>query len=88
MKNYKPRIADILLKKKLEGVGAVLIEGPKWCGKTTTAEQQAKSVVYMDDTEEGTNWQALAVLNPKGILAGETPRLIDEWKMFRPYGMP
>lgn len=80
MKNYKPRIADILLKKKLEGVGAVLIEGPKWCGKTTTAEQQAKSVVYVDDTEEGTNWQQLAVLNPKGVLTGETPRLIDEWQ--------
>lgn len=80
MKNYKPRIADILLKKKLDGMGAVLIEGPKWCGKTTTAEQQAKSVVYMDDTEEGTNWQQLALLNPKGVLAGETPRLIDEWQ--------
>lgn len=62
-------------------MGAVLIEGPKWCGKTTTAEQQAKSVVYMDDTEEGSNWQQLAVLNPKGVLAGKTPRLIDEWQM-------
>jgi predicted AAA+ superfamily ATPase len=80
MKNYKPRIADALLKTKLEGMGAVLIEGPKWCGKTTTAEQQAKSVVYMDDTEEGANWQQLAVLNPKGVLTGETPRLIDEWQ--------
>lgn len=59
MKTYKTRIADKLLKKKLEGVGAVLIEGPKWCGKTTTAEQQAKSVVYMDDTEEGANWLRL-----------------------------
>ena len=57
MKEYKHRIADVLLRKKLEGIGAVLIEGPKWCGKTTTAEQQAKSVVYMDDIEEGTNWQ-------------------------------
>lgn len=80
MKKYKQRIADVLLKKKLEGMGCVLIEGPKWCGKTTTAEQQAKSVVYMDDTGEGTNWQQLAVLNPKGLLAGETPRLIDEWQ--------
>lgn len=80
MKNYKHRIADMLLKRKLEGMGAVLIEGPKWCGKTTTAEQQAKSVVYMDDTEEGSNWQQLAVLNPKGVLAGKTPRLIDEWQ--------
>lgn len=80
MVNYKPRIADKLLKKKLEGMGAVLIEGPKWCGKTTTAEQQAESVVYMDDTEEGTNWQQLATLNPKGVLTGEVPRLIDEWQ--------
>ena len=44
MRNYKQRIADVLLSKKLEGMGAVLIEGPKWCGKTTTAEQQARSV--------------------------------------------
>ncbi len=80
MNKYKPRIADKLLKKKLEGIGAVLIEGPKWCGKTTTAEQQAKSIVYMDDTEEGTNWQELASINPKGVLTGETPRLIDEWQ--------
>ena len=80
MRNYKQRIADVLLKKKLEGIGAVLIEGPKWCGKTTTAEQQARSVIYMDDTEEGVNWQQLAVLNPKRILAGATPRLIDEWQ--------
>lgn len=80
MKEYKHRIADVLLRKKLEGMGAVLIEGPKWCGKTTTAEQQAKSVVYMDDIEEGTNWQELASINPKGVLKGDTPRLIDEWQ--------
>ena len=80
MKEYKHRIADVLLRKKLEGIGAVLIEGPKWCGKTTTAEQQAKSVVYMDDIEEGTNWQELASINPKGVLKGDTPRLIDEWQ--------
>lgn len=77
---YKHRIADELLKRKLEGMGAVLIEGPKWCGKTTTAEQQAKSIVYMDDTEGGANWQQLAAINPKGVLTGETPRLIDEWQ--------
>ena len=49
MDTYKPRIADSVLARKLAGKGAVLIEGPKWCGKTTTAEQQAKSVIYMDD---------------------------------------
>ena len=47
MKQYRPRIADKMLSRRLMGVGAVLIQGPKWCGKTTTAEQQAKSVVYM-----------------------------------------
>lgn len=81
MKQYKKRIADILLKRKLEGMGAVLIEGPKWCGKTTTAEQQAKSIVYMDDTEEGTDWIQIANINPQAVLAGDTPRLIDEWQL-------
>ena len=51
MKKYRARIADGILKRKLEGKGAVLIEGPKWCGKTTTAEQLAASVLYMDDPE-------------------------------------
>lgn len=81
MKAYKPRIADLLLQNKLEGVGAVLIEGPKWCGKTTTAEQHAKSVVYMDDTESGVNWLQMAAVNPKGLLDGPAPRLIDEWQL-------
>ena len=49
MKTYKPRIADKELQRKLAGIGAVLIEGPKWCGKTTTAEQQASTIIYMDD---------------------------------------
>ena len=49
MANYKNRICDMLLKRKLQGVGAVLLEGPKWCGKTTTCEQLAKSVLYMGD---------------------------------------
>lgn len=81
MKTYKPRIADQLLQKKLAGMGAVLIEGPKWCGKTTTAEQQAKSIVYMDDTSTAVNWQQMASINPQGVLEGSTPRLIDEWQI-------
>lgn len=81
MNDYKQRIADVLLQKKLRGTGAVLIEGPKWCGKTTTAEHQAASFVYMDDIQEGTNWQQLASINPKVILMGDTPRLIDEWQL-------
>ena len=52
LKKYRKRIADDILKRKLEGKGAVLIEGPKWCGKTTTAEQYAASVLYMDDPEK------------------------------------
>lgn len=63
------------------GVGAVLIQGPKWCGKTTTAEQQAKSIVYLDDPEYMEQNVELANLSPKKLLAGETPRLIDEWQL-------
>lgn len=79
--NYKPRVADRLLAEKLEGMGAVLIEGPKWCGKTTTAEQQAKSVLYMDDPRNKKQNIQAADINPEILLAGETPRLIDEWQI-------
>ncbi len=81
MKNYRKRIADEVLKKKLEGKGAVLIEGPKWCGKTTTAEQIARSILYMDDPEYKGQNITMAELNPKRLLAGDTPRLIDEWQL-------
>lgn len=65
MKKYKARIADKMLSRRLLGSGAVLIQGPKWCGKTTTAEQQAKSVVYMDDPEYMAQNVELANLSPK-----------------------
>ena len=81
MKNYRARIADEILKRKLEGKGAVLIEGPKWCGKTTTAEQIATSILYMDDPERKEQNIAMSELNPKRLLKGETPRLIDEWQL-------
>ncbi len=81
MKNYKSRIADELLKRKLEGKGAVLIEGPKWCGKTTTAEQVAGSIIYMDDPENKEQNINMSELNPKRLLQGATPRLIDEWQL-------
>lgn len=78
---YKQRIADKMLAKKLASKGAVLIEGPKWCGKTTTAEQQAKSVLYMDNPAKlETNLQ-MAEIDPSSLLADETPRLIDEWQL-------
>ena len=81
MKFYRPRIADHILLRKLEGKGAVLIEGPKWCGKTTTAEQVAQSILYMDDPAAKQQNLLMADMNPKGLLRGETPRLIDEWQL-------
>lgn len=81
MKFYKKRIADDILKRKLKGKGAVLIEGPKWCGKTTTAEQIAASVLYMDNPQFKTQNILMAQVNPKFLLKGETPRLIDEWQL-------
>lgn len=81
MKAYRKRIADDILKRKLEGKGAILIEGPKWCGKTTTAEQIAASTLYMDEPAKKEQNIAMSELNPKRLLAGETPRLIDEWQI-------
>ena len=78
---YKKRIADGLLQRKLAGKGAVLVEGAKWCGKTTTAEQIAKSVKYMTETGMVDQNIQLAKLNPKLLLTGDIPRLIDEWQI-------
>ncbi len=78
---YRKRYADQVLKEKLEAKGAVLVEGAKWCGKTTTARQIAKSVLYMQDpAKKGQNLQ-LADTDPARLLQGETPRLIDEWQL-------
>lgn len=81
MEEYKQRIADQLLKDKLEVIGAVLIEGPKACGKTSTAEQQAGSVLYMDDPTLMAQNLQLAQTDIKQLLQGATPRLIDEWQL-------
>ncbi len=81
MKPYRKRIADEILKRKLEGKGAVLIEGPKWCGKTTTAERIAASVLYMDEPEKKEQNITMSETNPRRLLMGETPRLIDEWQL-------
>jgi predicted AAA+ superfamily ATPase len=81
MSDYKKRIADSILKEKLLGKGAVLIEGPKWCGKTTTAEQVSQSVLYMADPRSLKRNIMLADSNPEILLEGETPRLIDEWQL-------
>ena len=78
---YKKRIADVLLADKLDAMGAVLIEGPKACGKTTTAEQQANSILYMDDPDNMRQNLQLAETNIKRLLQGDNPRLIDEWQI-------
>lgn len=81
MKAYKKRIADDILQFKLESKGAVLIEGAKWCGKTTTAKQKAKSVVSMQNQDDADNNIRMASLKPSALLAGAAPRLIDEWQV-------
>ena len=81
MSVYRPRTADKMLSARLRRKGAVLIEGPKWCGKTTTARQQAASILYMaDPMRKQQNLQA-AKINVQLLLAGESPRLIDEWQI-------
>lgn len=81
MGKYKSRITDKLIERKLKGKGALLIEGPKWCGKTTTAEQFSKSVLYMSKPEDVQSNLMMADINPSKLLSGETPRLIDEWQI-------
>ena len=81
MTTYRKRIADALLAEKLSYMGAVLVQGPKWCGKTTTARQAAQSEVFLDDTAKGRANRLLAQANPDKLLEGANPRLIDEWQM-------
>ncbi len=77
---YLKRIADDLLALQLEAAGYVVIEGAKWCGKTTTALQQAASVIRMDDPKRKDEYLRLAQTDVEELLAGETPHLIDEWQ--------
>ena len=81
MKEYRPRIVDEMLKDKLEAKGAVLIEGPKWCGKTTTALQVAASVLRMDEPSRRAANIQMSEIEPERLLEGDTPRLIDEWQI-------
>lgn len=78
---YLERIADGMLKIRLEAFGAVQIVGPKWCGKTTTALQQAKSVIKMQDPDKRDGYLATARTKPSLLLKGDTPHLIDEWQV-------
>lgn len=77
---YLKRIADNQLKLKLEAFGAALIVGPKGCGKTTTAKQQANSVIEFQDEDERENYLLIANTHPSDLLKGEKPRLFDEWQ--------
>lgn len=81
MAAYKKRIADDLLERRLKNKGAVLIEGAKWCGKTTTAEQHAASVLYMADPERVQQNLQMAEISPKILLQGTEPLLLDEWQI-------
>lgn len=81
MEGYKARVADDILAEKLDAMGAVLVEGPKYCGKTTLARQQAKSVLYMADPDTRSQNIIMAQTNVGRLLAGNTPRLIDEWQL-------
>lgn len=79
--NYLKRIADEQLRLRLEAFGAVQIKGPKWCGKTTTAEMQANSTIKMQDPDNREAYLATVRTKPSLLLKGDTPRLIDEWQV-------
>ena len=80
MKKYRKRIVDDILDQKLSYMGAVLVEGPKWCGKTTTCEQHANSVLYLDDPDMRDQYLGLAGTKISELLKGKSPRLFDEWQ--------
>lgn len=81
MEGYRQRIADDVLQKRLEAKGAVLIEGPKACGKTTTAEMKASSIIYINDPKQFQQNLMLSEMDPEVLLEGDNPRLIDEWQL-------
>ena len=81
MKKYTSRVADGLLARKLEGMGAVLVQGAKWCGKTTTCEQVAGSVLYMGDPKKRKENLDMASIDVTALLEGAKPRLVDEWQV-------
>ena len=81
MQDYKARILDQVIDSRLRNKGAILVEGAKWCGKTTTAEQLSNSRLYMQDPAKKNQNLQLANLNPSLLLEGKTPRLIDEWQL-------
>ncbi|MDD4000717.1 MAG: DUF4143 domain-containing protein [Bacilli bacterium] len=82
MKNYKKRILDDVIEDYLSVFGAVLIRGPKWCGKTTTAMQKAKSIIKLQDTNKRKAYEKTIDIEPGLLLKGDNPRLIDEWQTY------
>ena len=76
-----PRVIDRVLEESLQAAGAVLIEGPKWCGKTRTAKEIAKSVLAMQDPDNSDAYEKLADTKPSLLLKGDCPRLLDEWQV-------
>ena len=81
MNGYKKRILDSVLERRFKTAGAILLEGIKWCGKTTTCEQLAKSIIYMDEPEKRDHNLLMARIRPSEVLDGKSPRLIDEWQI-------
>ncbi|MCC8072074.1 MAG: DUF4143 domain-containing protein [Bacteroidales bacterium] len=79
---YRRRIIEPLVKSRLESMGALLLQGPKWCGKTTTAESFAKSTIYLDNPAQQRQYRQIAEVDPSQFLVGATPRLLDEWQLF------
>lgn len=86
MDKYLDRYIDIELQEALDSIGAVLIVGPKWCGKTTTAKQKSKSIIELQDPRYTKSYFELASIDPLVLLEGKNPRLIDEWQIpnYRP----
>ena len=78
--NYLTRVTDELLTRKLRSSAAVLVEGPKWCGKTSSCAQLAKSIIYIQDPDKRSMYRRMADTQPSLLLQGDTPRLIDEWQ--------
>lgn len=81
MDSYKKRILDSVLDRRFKSAGAILLEGIKWCGKTTTCEQLSKSAIYMDEPEKREHNILMARIRPSEVLDGESPRLVDEWQI-------
>jgi predicted AAA+ superfamily ATPase len=79
--NYLSRLCDFELQNAMATMGAVLIEGAKWCGKTSTADHIARSTLFMQDPDHARSYQETADTKPSLLLKGDTPRLIDEWQM-------